>query len=131
MSGAGADAVFSGLRVLVVEDEIVVAFLIEDMLRELGCAEIWHVQSVERALAMLSNRLPDIATLDVNLRSTTVFPIAERLATAGIPFLFATGYGGDVIPLNWRDRPLIKKPFELPQLELAMRSALAPRFRSS
>lgn len=102
---------FAGLKVLVVEDETIVSFLVEDMLEALGCAEVWHAGDVVGALAILQDRRPDVAVLDVNLGDEPAYPIAEHLEEERIPFAFATGYGRDGIPDRWATRPVIQKPF--------------------
>jgi CheY-like chemotaxis protein len=111
---------FAGLKVLIVEDEAIVSFLIEDMLRELGFATVWHATSVEGALAMLSDRRPDAAVLDVNLAGEMVFPVATHLATSRISFIFATGYGRKGIPDAWIETPVIQKPFDIETLGRAL-----------
>ncbi len=113
-----------GLRVLLVEDESVIAMLTESMLAELGCEEVSIVGSIAQALDAIENNRPDIAVLDVNLRGQMVLPVAERLAAAGIPFTFATGYGATEMLSEWRHYPIIQKPFGIPELERALRQAL-------
>ena len=113
-----------GLRILVVEDEALVSLLIEDMLLELGCDGVWHATSLNQALEMLDTRNPDAAVLDVNLTGERVYPIASRLESAGIPFIFATGYGRGGIDKEWLSRPVLQKPFESGALEAALASVL-------
>ena len=115
---------FAGLKVLVVEDETIVSFLVEDMLEALGCAEVWHAGDVVGALAILRDRRPDIAVLDVNLGHEPAYPIAERLEAERIPFAFATGYGRDGIPDRWAAWPVIQKPFTQEVLAAALGSLL-------
>jgi CheY-like chemotaxis protein len=124
LEAAAAQSVFSGLRVLVVEDETIISFLIEDMLTELGCAEIWHASGAPEALSLLGEKRPDVAVLDVNLRGEMCFPVAERLAAQGIPFIFATGYGREGIPPRWLDHPVVQKPFHPLTLAAGLRAAL-------
>ena len=100
------------LKVLVVEDEAIVYFLLEEMLLDLGCAEVWHASSVARALALLEEKRPDVAALDVNLSGALVYPVAERLAQMRVPFLFTTGYGKKGLALEWAERPVLQKPFD-------------------
>lgn len=90
----------AGLRLLVVEDEALVAMLIEDLLRDLGCTVIGPVGSVVRALDLLRREALDGALLDVNLGDGEwSYPVADALAARGVPFVFLTGYGqGDVNP---------------------------------
>lgn len=93
--------------ILIVEDEPIVAMLIEDMLTELGCRHVLHATGVPEALALLHTRLPDAAVLDVNLKNVRVYPVAEYLAAARIPFIFATGYGRSGVAETWKDRLVI------------------------
>jgi CheY-like chemotaxis protein len=114
MSGGEADRPappLARLRVLVVEDETLVSFLIEDMLLELGCSAVWHAASVKEAQAILSARRPDAAVLDVNLGGEFVYGFADRLAAEAVPFIFATGYGRGGLPERWADRRVVQKPF--------------------
>lgn len=124
---SGSHLFLQGLDVLIVEDETMVAFLIEDMLHDLGCARPRHVSSVQEALDALAADRPDVAVLDVNLGGEKVYPVAERLEAAGVPFLFATGYGTSGMPVHWTQWPVIQKPFRLQTLATALRSALAER----
>ena len=112
-------------KVLVVEDETVVSFLVEDMLLALGCREIVHAADIRGALRLIEEEPIDLAVLDVNLGGETVYPVAEHLTARGIPFLFATGYGRQGLEKDWRDRPVIQKPFRLEVLADAVRRALA------
>jgi CheY-like chemotaxis protein len=106
----------AGLRVLVVEDENMVALLVEDMLEGLGCEIMGSAGSVAAALRLLTDLTPDFALLDVNLAGERVFPVAAALAERKVPFAFATGYGIGGLPEEFRDRPAIGKPFQLQQL---------------
>ncbi len=127
MSDSERDAAssrFEGVRILLVEDETVVSFLIEDMLKELGCANIWHASGVRQAMAILRDRQPDAAVLDVNLAGEPGYPIAEHLESARIPFLFATGYGRHGIPDQWAAKPTIQKPFRYDTLATVLGSLL-------
>lgn len=110
--------------VLIVEDETIISFLIEDMLSELGCREVWQASDVSAALALLDQRTPDAVVLDANLSGQFSFAIAARLAQANIPFVFATGYGRSGISNEWMSRPLIQKPFTIEALEAALRGLL-------
>jgi CheY-like chemotaxis protein len=116
-----------GLTILVVEDETIVSFLLEDMLSELGCASVLQAGRLKDALAVLAERRPDAVVLDVNLAGEYAYPVAEHLAKAQIPFVFTTGYGRDGIPDHWASRPVIQKPFGLEALATALREALTGR----
>ena len=113
-----------GRNVLVVEDETIVSFLLEDMLQELGCGEVWHVGRIVDALDLLSTRRPDAAVLDVNLAGELSYPVATRLDALAVPFVFATGYGAPGLTERWGGRPVIQKPFQLEALAAAMRELL-------
>ncbi len=129
MTGPGATntrSTLNGLRVLVVEDESIVSFLLEDMLSELGCRVIGHASNVRQALSLLAQQKPDAAVLDVNLRGEMAFPVAEQLQSDTIPFLFATGYGAPGIPERWRQCPVVQKPFRMSELASALEAAMAP-----
>jgi DNA-binding response OmpR family regulator len=118
--------IFRGLNVMVVEDEAIVSFMIEDMLLDHGCAAVWHASNVSAALAILDAHQPHLAVLDVNLGGELVFPVAKRLEEAGIPFVFATGYGRNGILRDWAHHPIIHKPYDGNTLARAL-SALLPR----
>ena len=111
----------AGRNVLIVEDEAVISMLIEDMLAELGCGEVRCAGTVKTGLAALDAKNPDFVILDVNLGGSPAFPIAERLALAGIPFLFTTGYGAAGLPPEWSARPVLQKPFSIEALASALR----------
>ena len=113
----------AGLKILVVEDEAIISFLIEDMLLSLGCASVMHAGAVKQALIALAEQTPDAAVLDVNLAGEPGYAIAEKLEEGGVPFVFATGYGEGGLPARWREKPVIQKPFTLESLEAALRSA--------
>jgi CheY-like chemotaxis protein len=121
----GASApVLADLEILLVEDEAIIALMLEDVLGDLGCAGVLHASDVAEALALLERRRPGAAVLDINLAGRFVFPVAERLDRLGVPFVFATGYGREIIPEPWQSRPCIPKPVEPSLLALALRMAL-------
>lgn len=120
----GEPANLKGLRILVVEDETIVSFLIEDTLLRLGCSEVRQAGTVAQALLLLNDRKPDAAVLDVNLSGTPAYPVAARLAELGVPFVFATGYGRKGIAPEWSSRPVIQKPFDEDTLVKALSLAI-------
>lgn len=103
-----------GRRVLLVDDESAVRFLIEDMLLELGAGTVDAAASLEEAerLVATGNR-PDFAVLDLHLSGRTSYPLAAQLKALGVPFLFATGYGATSHPEGWSGTPTLVKPFQL------------------
>lgn len=107
-------------RVLVVEDESLVAMMVEDCLIELGYEVAAVAANVDAALAALQGGGIDRAMLDVNLGGTPSFPIAEALEARGIPYMFVTGYDGTAIPPNFRARHGLQKPFRMRELQQAM-----------
>lgn len=115
-----------GLCVLVVEDEAIISFLLEDMLGELGAADVRHAGTVRSALALLDERIPDLAVLDVNLGGERVYPVAERLAAAGVKFVFTTGYGRSGIEPRWSASAVVQKPFNVETMRAALHAVLSP-----
>lgn len=101
-----------GRRVLVIEDESLVAMLLETILEDMGCQIIGPESNVEDGLqAALNTHDLDAALLDVNVAGREVFPVAEALAARNVPVVFSTGYGESGLPEHWRSRPTIQKPF--------------------
>jgi len=100
-------------RVILVEDESLVALMMEDLLAELGCEVVASFSALGPALAWLEAQAagPDGALLDVNLGGEMVFPLAEALQVRGVPFAFATGYGA-LPDGRFTDAPLINKPVD-------------------
>jgi CheY-like chemotaxis protein len=105
------------LRVLVVEDEFLVAMDIESMLEQLGCQVVASVPRLLKALDVASKLDFDLAVLDINLAGEVVYPLAFRLAQRGTPFLFTTGYSTSSLPNELSDRPLLRKPVTLAGLK--------------
>ena len=109
-------------RVLIVEDEIVVALFLEDVLAEFGYEVAGVVSHLDAAMA----REPDydVAVLDVHINGRNVFEFADLLAGRGVPFVFATGYGERGIPEHHRSRPVLQKPFQPEDLKHILQEAL-------
>ena len=108
------------LRILIVEDEMLVAMNIEDMLLDLGHEVAGLAGRLGPALALAGEAMFDAAMLDVNLAGEPSFPVAALLVERGIPFLFATGYGRAGIEDRYRDRPILQKPFRIAELAQAL-----------
>jgi DNA-binding NtrC family response regulator len=113
-----------GSKVLVVEDEMMIAMLIEDMLEELGCELIGPASKVERALELIASETIEIALLDVNLDGQATDAVAYELQRKGVPFVFATGYGATGVPKQHNDRTVLQKPFQMTDLATALSTAI-------
>jgi CheY-like chemotaxis protein len=124
MATDGTDDAFAGKRVLVVEDEMIVAMLIEDILAELGAEVVGPATRNARALELLAEGPVDAAILDVNLGSETTLLTARELRARGIPFAFATGYGAAGVPAEFEGQPFLPKPFREADLREALARAL-------
>ena len=109
---------FDGLRVLLVEDEMLVCMDIEDMLAELGCTVVGPAARVDQALEFIQREPVDMAVLDVNLGKERSYPVADQLRARGVPFLLSTGYA-EVEP-DYSDYPRLQKPFSQQQFAVAL-----------
>ena len=114
-----------GLRVLIIEDEALVAMLIEDTLDDIGCVVVGVASRLEEAMSKVSSLTFDLAIVDVNLGGAESYPVVEMLARRGTPFILATGYGPGGIPESLRGAPILAKPFVRDELERALAKALA------
>ncbi len=112
-----------GKRVLVVEDEVLLAMMLEDVLSDAGAYVVGPAATVEQAIALIASEVIDVALLDVCLRDQRSDPVAEVLRQRGVPYVLATGYsnpqGADLA-----SAPTLAKPYRLEQLEAALLAAL-------
>jgi CheY-like chemotaxis protein len=99
-------------RVLIVEDEPLIAMLVQEWLEELGCSVIGPAASVTAALELIAGLEPHAAILDVSLGKEESFPIADELTKRGVPFTFATGYGIHGLEARFAGVQVLAKPFE-------------------
>ena len=121
---SGNDAL-RGRRVLVVEDETMIAMLVEDMLADLGCAVVGPAHGLDAALALAGGgEAIDAALLDVNLCGQPVFPVADALRAKGVPMVFATGYGESGLREIDAGAPVLQKPFRVADLARALSETL-------
>jgi CheY-like chemotaxis protein len=112
----------SGQRTwLIVEDEPLVAMLVEDAIAELGLTATGPATRVDKALQLIEEHTFAGAILDVNLAGEAVYPVATVLRERQIPFLFLTGYGEEAIRDGFHDMPIVKKPFTVEQIQTAIR----------
>lgn len=109
----------SNKTILILEDEAIIAFGLEDMLSEEG-AQVITTATVEQALAALDDGAPDYAILDVNLHGTKSYPVAEKLRGLSVPFVFATGYGDAEHPGEFASCPTVTKPYSLAQIRAGL-----------
>src|SRR5262245_15985848 len=102
----------TGTRILLVEDETLVALDLEAMLEGAGCEVVGPMPTVASAISRLSSEPVDGALLDVNLGKETVYPLADWLRNQRVPYVFLTGYGAEILPEAHRDRPVVLKPYD-------------------
>ena len=108
-------AELSGMRILVVEDEPLLAMASADLLADSGCTVAGPVSSVKQGMRLIEHEAIDGAILDINLRGEMVFPLADALAERSIPFVYVTGYGKLLRACN-HGRPVLQKPYSNQQL---------------
>lgn len=114
-----------GLRILIVEDEILVAMNVEDMVVELRHTVAAVATRLNQALTLAASSEIDLAILDLNLSGSLSFPVADILRQRGIPFMFATGYGAHGLTEEYRNETVLVKPYGVHQLENAIKSVIA------
>lgn len=108
-------------RILIVEDEMLVAMLIEDTISDLGHQVVGPAMRLEAALAAAEADDFDFAILDINLAGKQSFPVADRLSERGIPFMFASGYGAAGLIEPYKAAPILQKPFVSAQIAQALK----------
>jgi DNA-binding NtrC family response regulator len=104
-SGAGRQ------RILLVEDETMVAGMLHRMLTDLGYLVVGPAADVNEAMAFIGDSNIDAVVLDINLDGEMSYPVADELSARGIPFVFSTGYGSDNLSEDYNPAVLLKKPF--------------------
>ena len=124
-------AALEGIRVLVVEDEFLVASLIEDMLTSAGCVVSGPVSRLPEALDAVDRGTFDAAVLDVNLAGDRIDPVADALSRRNVPFMFVTGYSTGALSGGHAERPRLRKPFKMTDLLGMLTSVVAPRSASA
>lgn len=105
-----------GRKVLVVEDEALVAMLVEDALIDAGFGVLGPAATVQEALSLLLRETPDAVVLDLNLAGETSTPVADALAARGIPYVIATGYGASGLPAGHQHAMVLAKPYDPTEL---------------
>ena len=119
------------LRVLLVEDESLVALMVMDMLTHLGHDVIGPATRLQQAMEMAQREAFDLAILDINLQGTESYPVADVLAVRGIPFVFATGYESLSLRKPFADRPILQKPFYQDDLQKGIAQACLDSHRAT
>ena len=106
--------------ILIVEDEMIVAMLMEELVRELGVRDVYVFTTASSALEALAEKSIDLAILDMQVRDGTTTAVADVLAEKGIPFVFSSGSDASALPPRHADRPMISKPFLDDDLKLVI-----------
>ena len=115
----------AGRSILIVEDEPLIAMMLEDFLDSLGHRVHRTCDSVKCALDEIERGGFDLAILDVNLKGESVWPVATRLREKKVPFVIATGGHVDPPPAEFKDAPVIEKPYTVDRVTPAIEAALA------
>ena len=110
----------AGLRVMIVEDEALIAMMAEDMLDGIGCNVVATPATVRDAYAAFDAHDFDVAMLDVNLNGERSMGLAAALKQRGMPFVFTTGYGSDGVDAEHSEIEVLTKPYSLGELEDAL-----------
>jgi CheY-like chemotaxis protein len=125
-----AEQGLQGLRILIVEDEYLIADDICQALQDAGAEILGPSPTVSGAAALVAAEAAiDAALLDINLRGEPVFEVADTLLSRGIPFAFATGYDHWAIPARFGAVPRLEKPFKAPQILAALQPLFAATVR--
>lgn len=112
-------------RILVVEDETMIAMILEEILADLGCDVVGPASKLETAIGLARDEVIDAAVLDITIRGGQVFPVADILLGRGIPFILASGYGEWALPEAFQGMPRLQKPFTIDEAAKAI-SAIFP-----
>ena len=114
-------------RVLVVEDEALIAMLVADMLHDGGGEMVGPAGNLTDAVNLARTAQADVALLDLDLKGTLAYPAADVLRGRGVPLVFTSGYGSGALIQRFQDCPMLDKPFDQPSLEQAIDTALRSR----
>lgn len=108
------------MRILIIEDEFLVADYLEQIVRQMGHDEVFVAYDLATGTKMLDAISPDFAILDVNVGEALVFPLAAELSMRKIPFVFSTAKPENSFPVEWCNHPIVPKPVETTRLVAAM-----------
>ena len=108
------------VRILVVEDDRIIAMNLAAMLADLGFGDIFLAHDLATGMALLLSTPPSLGILDVNIGQELVFPLAIELRARRIPIIFSTGRAPTELPVEWTAHPILSKPLEANSLAAAL-----------
>lgn len=107
-------------RVLVLDDEPLIAMMLEDWLSELGHETIGPARTIAAAMEFVQNAAPEAAILDLSIGNERSYAVADALMTAGVPFAFATGHGSAQLQAPYDGAPMLGKPFDFEAVKVVV-----------
>ncbi|MDO9382400.1 MAG: response regulator [Hyphomicrobiaceae bacterium] len=125
-SSRPANERFSGLRVLVAEDDGLVSLALQDILTDMGCEVVGSASEASAAMCLAQQARADVAFLDYWLHDKPVDAVADALITKGVPIVLATGFGPQDIAPRLRHVPLLRKPYIVEDVEEVLSQLLTP-----
>lgn len=114
---------FKDRRVLVLEDEPIIGFALEDMLMDLGCASVSLATRLREAMQIIETQRLDAAILDVNIHGERSYAVADALCRSHIPYIFASGYGDTEHPAEHQSVSTLVKPYNIDDIRVALQNA--------
>jgi len=117
------DPLLVGMRILIVEDQMIMAMMLEDILKGLGC-DVTKVGRVSKAVHAIKAGDLNAAILDIDIAGEAVYPVAHELKKRSIPFIFSSGYNAVGLPLEYGDCPTLSKHFQREELAPLLRNAI-------
>jgi CheY-like chemotaxis protein len=115
----------AGKRVLMVEDEPIVAISLEEMIRAMGADAVAWASDLPQALHLATEERFELAVLDINLKGQMSYPVVNELTARATPVVLATGYSREQLPNNLRSAPLLRKPYTEAQLATAITAVMS------
>lgn len=113
-----------GASVFLVEDETLIRMMIAGMLEELGHKVVAEAGSIRTAEPLARASTFDMAVFDINVAGSNITPIAEIVAARGLPFIFVSGYGPEGLPVMFKDKPVLRKPFSIAEFGAVINSVM-------